>query len=244
MKYHKPNHFAIKCKSTIGTNNSNTSDWKKSKKMSTIKEISVQNNIVSASDSSEDLCLGAVFCNVNKCEKRNSSNAAVQWYEELQVQGRIIQFKLDTGAEANVIPLSVLNKVGLTPITVNKCREKLVNYSGTDINALGKINLLCKIKSNEEQYLEFFVVNNENCVPILGLNTCVELKLINRVDICQLNPDKFNLECEIYKKFKDIFHGVGNFKQNYNLELKSDAKPVTHACTKKICYFLIRSIKK
>lgn len=229
MKCHKPNHFAIKCKSTIGTNNSNKNDWKKSKKMSTIKEISVKNNIVSASDSSEDLCLGAVFCNVSKCEKRKSSNAAVQWYEELQVQGRMIQFKLDTGAEANVIPLSVLNEVGLTPITVNRCKEKLVNYSGTDINALGKINLLCKIKSNDEQYLEFFVVNNENCVPILGLNTCVELKLINRVDICQLNPGKFNLECEIYKKFKDIFHGVGNFKQNYNLELKSDAKPVTHA---------------
>ncbi|CAI6376903.1 unnamed protein product [Macrosiphum euphorbiae] len=229
MKCHKPNHFAIKCKSTVGTNNSNKNDWKKSKKTSTIKEISVKNNIVSAADSSGDLCLGAVFCNVSKCEKRKSSNAAVQWYEELQVQGKMIQFKLDTGAEANVIPLSVLNAVGLTPITVNRCKEKLVNYSGTDINALGKINLLCKIKSNDEQYLEFFVVNNENCVPILGLNSCVELKLINRVDICQLNPDKFNLECEIYKKFKDIFHGVGNFKQNYNLELKSDAKPVTHA---------------
>ncbi|XP_029348394.1 uncharacterized protein LOC103308315, partial [Acyrthosiphon pisum] len=194
MKCHKPNHFAIKCKSTVGTNNSNKNDWKKSKKTSTIKEISVKNNIVSAADSSGDLCLGAVFCNVSKCEKRKSSNAAVQWYEELQVQGKMIQFKLDTGAEANVIPLSVLNAVGLTPITVNRCKEKLVNYSGTDINALGKINLLCKIKSNDEQYLEFFVVNNENCVPILGLNSCVELKLINRVDICQLNPDKFNLE--------------------------------------------------
>jgi len=82
MKCHKPNHFAIKCKSTIGTNNSNKNDWKKSKKISTIKEISVKNNIVSASDSSGDLCLGAVFCNVNKCEKHNSSNTAVQWYEE------------------------------------------------------------------------------------------------------------------------------------------------------------------
>lgn len=61
-----------------------------------------------------------------------------------------------------------MNEVGLTPFTVNRCGEKLVNYSGTDINALGKINLLCKIKWNEEHYLEFFVVNNENCVPILG----------------------------------------------------------------------------
>ncbi|XP_050064587.1 uncharacterized protein LOC126553473 [Aphis gossypii] len=206
MKCHKPNHFAIKCKSTIGTNNGNKSDWKKSKKLNTVKEISVKNNI--GSDSSEDLCLGAVICNVGKCEKRKSTKTAVQWLEELRVQGRIIQFKLDTGAEANVIPLSVLKEVGLTPITVKKCGEKLVNYSGTDINALGKINLLCKIKSSEERHLEFFVVDNDKCVPILGLDTCVQLKLINRVHICQLNPDQSNLESEIDKKFKDIFHGL------------------------------------
>lgn len=98
----------------MSTNIGNKSDWKKSKKLSIIKEILVENNIVSGSDISRELCLGAVVCNVNKCEKRKSSNKATQWYEELQVQGRIIQFKLDTGAEANVIPLSVLKEVELT----------------------------------------------------------------------------------------------------------------------------------
>jgi len=39
MKCHKPNHFAIKCKSTIGTNNSNKNDWKKSKKINIINNI-------------------------------------------------------------------------------------------------------------------------------------------------------------------------------------------------------------
>jgi len=35
---------------------------------------------------------------------------------------------------------------------------------------------------------------------------------------------------------------VGNFKQNYNLELKGDTKAVTYA--PRICNFLNRSIKK
>ncbi|VVC40883.1 Aspartic peptidase domain [Cinara cedri] len=142
----------------------------------------------------------AVFCNkVNKLEGPRAFNKTIQWYEELQIQGWLIKFKLDTRAEANVIPFSVLKEVGLTPITVKKCKKNLINYSGTDINAVDKINLLCKIKSIEERNLEFFVVNNNDCVPILGLDTCVQLQLINRVDFCQRNPNNVNVKWEIEK---------------------------------------------
>lgn len=97
---------------------------------------------------------------------------------------------------------------------------------------------MCTFKSNKEQRLELFVVNNAKCIPILGLDICVKLKLINRVNICQVNPHKSSLELEVEKKFKNIFRGIGNFKQNYNLELKSDGKPVTHAPRKFAILFL------
>lgn len=43
-------------------------------------------------------------------------NKSVKWHKAVMVQGKQIKFQFDTGAEANVIPLQVLKKVGLTLI--------------------------------------------------------------------------------------------------------------------------------
>lgn len=66
-------------------------------------------------------------------------------YEELRVQGKQIKLKLDTGAEANVIPLQVLKKAGLTPLEIKSCKERLLNYSSTNIRWVNLI-LIVKLK--------------------------------------------------------------------------------------------------
>lgn len=73
--------------------------------------------------------------------------------------------------------------------------------------------------------LKFCIVYNKETIPILGIDTCIILKLVSRIGICQLFLSKNILEKELNNIFKYIFEGVGNFKENSNVKLKSKTKP-------------------
>lgn len=117
--------------------------------------------------------------NVNQVEKENSSGDELfvatnnkwenkDWFEKINCEGLVINFKLDSGAQCNVIPYNLVenfkNKIKRLHI------KKLVMFKNTKIKVMGDLELKCKIK-NKYSFITFKMVD-ENVIPILGKQTC------------------------------------------------------------------------
>ena len=79
---------------------------------------------------------------------------------------------------------------------------------------LGKTKLTCETKStNIKQDLDFYVVNFQ-ATPILGLEACKTLKLLEKVDIVKNEHQKVTMNT-LLKDYKDNFKGLGKFEGQY-----------------------------
>ena len=68
-----------------------------------------------------------------------------EWKACLQVNNNIIELKLDTGAQANVIPSDVFNSLQGTP-QLKTTETKLTGFSGSEIPVLGVARMICKYR--------------------------------------------------------------------------------------------------
>ena len=81
----------------------------------------------------------------------------------LQLNDNIIEFKLDTGAQANVIPSDVLNLLKGTPQLMTT-KAKLTGFSGSEVPVLGVARMICKYKDKQINS-DFFGVEAEGQPP-------------------------------------------------------------------------------
>ena len=110
-----------------------------------------------------------------------------------------VNFKVDKGADADVLPLSQARSLS-APIISSEAR--LRSYSGDLLPSGGKTTLC--LDKNSATKLEFELVDAQ-VVPILGLKACVELGIVKRID--NLNNQA------ILDEFSDCFEGICCFKR-------------------------------
>lgn len=146
------------------------------------------------------------------------------WLTTVDVEGNNIEFKLDSGAEANVLPLKVFNNMTLsTEGKLHETKVTLLSYGNFELKPKGEVVLKCKHNDNEI-FVKFIVVDVMS-KPILGLKTCQVLNLIKKVHILKSN-DKDN----VINENIDLFQKLGKFPgEPYHIELKEGAKPVVDA---------------
>ena len=101
------------------------------------------------------------------------------WLSTLVTTLGNITCKLDTGAEANVLPVSDYNKLLNRP-PLKSTDIKLTAYGGSSINPIGTCILQCSSKDKSHD-VKFYVVTVDS-QPILGLKDCEKLGLVKRVD--------------------------------------------------------------
>jgi hypothetical protein len=98
-------------------------------------------------------------------------NSETVWCQELaigQAGDATVNFKLDTGAEINTIPLSTVQMIK-GDFHVKKTRIRLKVYSGAIIKSAGEVIL--PIHRYDKVFRENFVVMNQNMKPLLNLKT-------------------------------------------------------------------------
>ena len=88
-----------------------------------------------------------------------------------------MQFKIDTGAQANVLPLSLYKKCFESKQSLTNSSVKLSGYGGAHIPVSGEITLDCRL--NNGIVNSKFIVVPLNVKPVLGLHTCYQLGLVN-----------------------------------------------------------------
>ncbi|XP_050510413.1 uncharacterized protein LOC126887113 [Diabrotica virgifera virgifera] len=115
----------------------------------------------------------------------NSSRGSI-WEEFLEIEGRKIKTKLDTGADVNIIPLKIFKYVN-KQFRVRPTEYILKAFEGTVAKPIGIVNLNCKFK-NKEIFEDFVIVEGANQV-LIGGQACLHLNLIKRINI--VSTDKF-----------------------------------------------------
>jgi hypothetical protein len=88
-----------------------------------------------------------------------------------------VKFKLDTGAQANILPVNIAQALGAT---IQRSSAKLIDYSGDVIRNHGH-TILSEGSAPDGKPISFELADNDRC-PLLGLSSCVELNLVRRVD--------------------------------------------------------------
>ena len=212
----KKGHYARQCREKV---KHNTESRNYNKKIHELKE-----------DSDDDLNCESLH--IGELLNNNTTNA---WFTSVKFNDCIeVKFKLDTGAEGNVITKQVVNQLSLPISKTSVRRLKSFNYQCTPV--LGKVKTVCKVE-NKPVSLKFLVVDgNYNC--ILGCKTCDNLGLIKRnINVLQLSE----ISAEIPK---EIFQGIGCIKDfEYDIEFEDNVAFSIHL-PRRIPYALRDTVKK
>ena len=104
-----------------------------------------------------------LFIDMVKC----STNESSDWKVTLLVNDQKTCFKIDTGAQCNVISRHTYHRLGSLPL--QKSHARLVAFGGQRLNAYGKAMINCEHKG--KTYPVVFEVIDQDISNILGLST-------------------------------------------------------------------------
>ena len=123
------------------------------------------------------------------------------WLIAIETNGSIIPYKIDTGAQVNILSKADYQRVKQKS-KLHKSTVKLSAYNGSAIPVVGKsvLNLNHKGRS----YPVLFIIVDIEATPILGLTTCSHLNLIKRI----MHVDKDMHEI-MTQQFQDCFGEIG-----------------------------------
>lgn len=229
----KYNHFSNVCKSSMQANFSgrdrgyaNNNRQFSNKRTSRLHDLGVQLPTGEPIENKEETT-ETKYAGMMSLEHRENADS---WYEELKLGNcnQYFKFKLDTGAETNVISKHIFRQLNL----INEIRPTktiLLTYGNFTIKPIGAINLICELKNGNKCNVEF-IVTNENYQNILGLKTCISLNLIKRINELNKLPCNKN---DMLSLNNDVFNGIGLLKDFVvTIRLKPDYIPVIN-CRKK-----------
>ena len=148
-------------------------------------------------------------------------------------QKKYISFKLDTGADANILPLKEYERLCSHP-TLNKTNSILTNYTNGKLNVYdytnGKLNVygVCEAeiqhKDRPGQKHIFFMVDTQK-VPVISRQTIVDLGLVKFIfDMLTMQPCPDQIKIMI-DQYADLFEGIGQLPGVCKLTLKEGVVP-------------------
>ena len=206
----KLNHYAKMCESAKAT-------YKK-----TVHDLSQE---------IDTLFIGTVKVDDLSAKRDNS------WLAEIYAGCMPVKFKLDTGAETNVLPQALYNTLkrkarreSRLNLQLKPTKTVLVAYGGVKLKPEGTVSLECSTAHTRTNLL--FYVSRHSNTAILGKDACEELGLIKRMDIDTLKVKFPTTKEELLKHHADVFEGLGEFSGEHHIHIDPSVTPVIHGCRK------------
>ena len=201
-----PHHYAKFCKS-------------KSKK-------NVHNLDENSSESdSENFYVGSI----NDKKTEISDN---ECFVTMDVNGNQVKFKIDTGAQCNIITKKVFEKVKAPTTVLKKSTSHLTSYTGDRLTVLGKTTLNCMGHD-----LQFYVTDSRQ-TSLLGFKASQDLGLIEVVLAVNTN----DLD-RLRREHPKVFSGLGCLEKPYKIMIDPTVTPVVNA-PRKVPVALRKRVKK
>jgi len=162
--------------------------------------------------------------------------------------GNYIRFQADTGAQCNVIPLTVYKRAtgDFNLSCVMPAQTTITAYGGQSIPVAGT-TLLKVWRGDYHCKLNCKLIDSEGIRPLLGRKACVGMKIITYLDNDDMNkPDTtgaavFAVEIMPYTSKEQLLklhpmvfsQGVGKLEGHYHIRLSPDAVPTQH-CPRRV----------
>ena len=152
-------------------------------------------------------------------ESSSESPRQDDWHVMLKIAGTIMNFKLDSGTDCNVISTTLFDRLPVVQKQAHQCKAELKVYDGRKITPKGKASLVCEYKGKLTVF-EFILVE-QVLPPILGPKSCLELELVQRI----YSLKEESLESE----YADVFEGLGEIRSvQHKIKIDPNATPVIH----------------
>ena len=126
-----------------------------------------------------------------------------------------VEFKIDTGAEANIIPKQVVENL---QALIQPASTRLLGYNRSVIPNIGKVTLSVE-NSMQKQNVDFEVVNG-NLPPVLGLESCRLFGVVSQVN---------SVANSLLDEFPEVFQGIGCLQTEHEICVDPAIKPALHA---------------
>ena len=143
-----------------------------------------------------------------------SSKQQSSWTTTLQVRGKKIRFKIDTGAEVTAISEETFRQLG--GASLQRPRNVLYGPARHTLDVLGQFMTTLRHEQCSSLQPVFVVRGLKNNLP--SLPAIVALQLIHRVS-------SIKTENDICKMFPKVFSGLGMLGELYQTKLKERALP-------------------
>jgi hypothetical protein len=186
------------------------------------KSKSVNVHSVDADSDSEYLFVGTL-----------SSNDSGKWYENIVLNGSAVQFKLDTGADANCLPMTLWHKL-FPHMNLEQSSHTLRAFGGECIKPGGVATVTAECPATDIVLPTKFFVTDADMTPILGRASCESFKLVQRLtsvkSVHNLTENKPLTTDVLSNSYSDVFAGLGAYDQPYHIELDPSVPPVIQHC--------------
>ncbi|CAB4033003.1 retrotransposon-like family member retr-1 [Paramuricea clavata] len=187
-KCQRRNHFARCCKQTV--HQVDDSQDRASFESSSESDFVIESLVATESEAASEVQQAL------KIDPLNSDTSAGHWSVTLNAGSQDIPFKIDTGAQVNVLPKKLYNKLNQLAHESNKHQPSCPPTMASQTT------------------------------PILGLATSERLNLIKRVyKITDTNIEEA-YSSNISEEYADCFGEIGTLKSTYHMTLKDDVRPV------------------
>ena len=143
---------------------------------------------------------------------------AKDWTVTILLNQQRTIFKIDTGAQCNVIPQWKYFQVCKDPLQPSSAN--LIAFGRQKLCTCGKAKIPCQHNGNH--YLIDFEVIDHTIPNILGLVTCIEMNLVQRIDTV-------NNHVTLFDQYYDVFEGLGCVTDvSYHTRIDPNQTPVIH----------------
>ncbi|UYV67807.1 K02A2.6-like [Cordylochernes scorpioides] len=158
-----------------------------------------------------------------------------KWIVPIKVNNRQINFKIDTGADVNVLPLQYYYQ-SFQRIKLEKSDKILQGPNGIPLETVGMIHVKLQ---NKGQHLnsKIYIVDKLK-QPLLSGETSEKLNIVRMIQ--QLSSNFLNPK----REFPEIFNGLGHAKINYKISLQPDAKPYALCTPRRVPIPLMKQVKE
>ena len=137
-----------------------------------------------------------------------------------------LKTKVDTGAQANILPLRIYQQMDLPENSLKPSTTTLVSYTGTPIPQHGICSLSCTFKG-ETKVTDFFVTEAPG-PAIIGLPSLEEFGIVNiNCEIAKELP-RIKDTAGLIRQYPECFQGIGKFDGQYHITVHPAVPPVVH----------------
>lgn len=158
------------------------------------------------------------------------------WNIEVFVNGRPVNFKIDTGADVTVISEE---NVDFSKVKLMKTDKVLVGASGNPLAVVGMFVADLNTKSKKCQENVYVVKNLRK--SLLGKPA---IKALNVISFSKsVDQKSLSLENKVYETFPKLFSGLGEIEGTYNIKLQPGAVPHAINTPRRVAVPLLPKVK-